>query len=178
MSFPNEKRIADWYVTSYDGLVNLVTRLHSVDSPYLSQATIDKIFGMTEWEWTTFLRIKLEDHEIAASLALLATCEGAIRRDLEHRIGSQNSHHLGLRSLVKPSRHASIIEILAKWANTLGQGNYAYIHLKSLEKIYLDRNLLAHGRAQHGQFMFNLIRDRLLLIQTKWKQSVPDFEGF
>ncbi len=178
MSFPDAERVEDWYLIASDGIRNLASLLHTNEQRYISEHTHNQIFGMTPSEWRAFHDRKQEDNELAACLALLAAVEGAIRRDLEHRVTGHGKHHLGLQDLAKPNRHVSIVKILQRWAKIIST-SYAHKQLKQLEQIYRDRrNILAHGRAQHGQFTFAPIFNQLRTIERKWKEAVSDFRGF
>lgn len=179
MSYPDRRRVEAWYRTAREGISNLAGLLTQSTSGVIADAIHDEIFGMTQTEWKAFHDEKQEDHEVAASLALLATCEGAIRRDLEQRIAHGGLHHTNLKPLIEPARHVSIIFILQKWRKAIGKKSHAYKHIGKLEDIYINsRNALAHGRAMHGEFTFNLLLEHLNVAERKWKDAVADFKGF
>ena len=48
----------------------------------LSDATFDELFGMTQAQWKTYYRKQATKHEMFATLALFAACEGGIRLDI------------------------------------------------------------------------------------------------
>ena len=178
MSFPDIRRVFSWYLASSDGLKQLASLFDQPLSHYVSDATYHRLIGMTKEDFfNDFLREKLDDHELAASLALLANCEGAIKRDMVDRVANQGLHHQHFAGLVTQP-HVSITWVLDKWMHAVTSASCAYLWIDYLKLLYRDRNVLAHGSAAHGQFAFKLIREELDYIQDEWKRGVADFAGF
>lgn len=176
--FPDIRSARDWYVSARDGLRSLEHFVHApIRHANISQMTDDAIFGMTEAEWKEYLQRRLEEHELFASLALMASCEGAIRRDLQWRIAQQRSHHHHF-SKVPEKGHIKTSIILGRWLRALGATSFAGSRLKKLLDLYVGRNALAHGVAPIGSVVFETLWEELRKIEEKWKQAVPDFQGF
>lgn len=92
-SFPDIDDVQHWYVTTKDGLKGLKAAVN-VSTFAMSLDTLDELFGMTESEWRAFYQKQANRHEMFATLALFAACEGGIRRDFEWRCtGSGNPMH-------------------------------------------------------------------------------------
>jgi hypothetical protein len=176
-SFPGIDRTEVWYRTAQDGLIHLQTAIHSTKKRLISELTDEEIFGMSNAEWQEYYKSRSEEHEIFACLALLASCEGAIRRDLDWRVTTQRRHHVELRRFAT-GQHASIVRILDRWRNIIGPSSNAYRPLQRLTALYKGRNDLAHGGATIGQFVFIKILESLQDIERRWREEVADFRGF
>lgn len=170
----------NWYVVCMDGLHHLETAIHAGNTRRLTLRTLEQIRFIRDDEWRDFLRDREEEHEMYASLALLATCEGGIRRDAEWRSAapSRPAYFAKFQALRAQPEHVSIHAILDTWQAALGPAHPFRGRLDQLRGFYRDRNLLAHGRAQLGEFAFAPIFDALAVIRGKWKSFVPDFQGF
>ena len=176
--FPDIGRARDWYFSTRDGLLCLGRYIHAPSRPEgISAITDDAIFGMTEAEWKDYLQKRLDEHELFASLALMAACEGAIRRDVQWRVAERRSQHQHF-SKVPEKGYLKISTILNRWIQVLGSNNYASNRLKQLLGLYVGRNALAHGVAPMGSAVFEALWEDLRKIEDKWKQAVPDFRGF
>ncbi len=151
--------------------------VHRASVEGISQMTADEIFGMTEEEWRKYLKDRLEEHELYASLALLASCEGAIRQDMEWRVNNRRRHHLRFRRISTGS-YVKLSSIINRWRMALGANSHVDGHLRKLSHLYVGRNALAHGRARPGDVGFVVVWEHLRKIEQKWKQEVPDFQGF
>lgn len=176
--FPRISRTRKWYYSTKDGLMQLKYAIHSSTFKDISEMTGDEVFGMTEKEWGRYLDARLEEHELYASLALLVSCEGAIRRDMAWRISKKKTYHLAFRK-VPSDRYVKLSTIISRWWSELGpRANHVDKHLKRLADLYIGRNALAHGRAGVGAFVFEALWGNLERIEQKWKQVVSDFQGF
>lgn len=166
-----------WYSITLDGLRHLETALHSPRKALrLSQSTLDQIHGMSAVEWGTFRDAREAEHEMFASLAILAAFEGGIRRDAAWRGGvdSGQEHFLAFRSLSQDS-HVPLSRIFETWESAFTQGHPLRRQFAKLRRLYVDRNVIAHGKARRGQFAFDLILPRLQEASRKWREFVPDF---
>jgi hypothetical protein len=176
--FPDIARARHWYYSTKDGLLCLRRGISAPRRPDgISAITDDATFGMTQAEWKDYLHARLGEHELFASLALMAACEGAIRRDVQWRISGQRSQHHGF-SWVSGKGHLKISTILNRWIQVVGANSYAGRRLNRLLGMYIGRNALAHGLAPMGSVVFEAIWEELCKIEDKWKQAVPDFRGF
>ena len=175
--FPNISRARKWYHSTPDGLVRLKSVVHKTSIEGISRITADEIFGMTEEEWRQYLKDRLEEHELYASLALLASCEGAIRQDMEWRVKNRRPYHLRFRRISSES-YVKLSTIINRWRTALGASSHLDCHLRKLSALYVGRNALAHGRARAGDVGFVVVWEHLQKIEQKWRQQVSDFQGF
>jgi len=179
--FPTIDEARNWYVVSLDGLRHLKRVVDGAKPQHVSEETLDQIMFMTQEEWKAFIRRREDEHEAFASLALLAACEGGIRRDCAWRGADSNSgnvHHRRFQRLNSGVGHISLRSIIDAWQGALGRDSYFKNYLAELRGLYVDRNVLAHGRASLQQFNFALIYERLSRVRSKWRQVASDFTGF
>ncbi|WP_155952174.1 hypothetical protein [Pseudomonas sp. CHM02] len=179
--FPTIDEARNWYFVSLDGLRHLKRIADGANSQHISKETLDQIMFMSEREWKDFVRRKEDEHEAFASLALLAACEGGIRRDCAWRSAEGNSassHYQRFQRLNRNDGHISFASIIDAWQAALGRDSYFKNYLFDLRDLYVNRNALAHGRASLQQFNFALIYERLDKVRKKWRQTTSDFKGF
>lgn len=179
--FPNIDEARNWYIVSLDGLRYLKRVVDGAKPQHISEDTLDQILFMTQAEWKEFIRRREDEHEAFASLALLAACEGGIRRDCSWRGGEHNigqAYYPRFRRLNDSDGHISLANIIDAWQGALDRKSYLRDYLADLRGLFVDRNALAHGRASLQQFNFALIYARLSRVRTKWRQTASDFKGF
>lgn len=179
--FPTIDEARNWCFVSLDGLRHLKRIADGAKSKHISKDTLDQIMFMTEKEWKDFVRRKEDEHEAFASLALLAACEGGIRRDCAWRGAvshNANTRYRPFQRLSRDDGHVSLGSIIDAWQGMLGRDSYFKNYLAELRGLYGDRNSLAHGRASLQQFNFSYIYERLDSIRKKWRQATSDFKGF
>lgn len=166
----------NWYIVALDGLRHLEYALHTRKKTRISESTLEQIYGMSPTEWHTFLDDREAEHEMFASLAVLASFEGRIRRDASWR-GSFDQGQLHFQNFQSLSQeaHIPISKIFEAWESVFSQGHPLRKHLSALRDLYRDRNVIAHGRARRGQFAFELIFSKLEEALRKWRSFVPDF---
>lgn len=166
----------NWYTTAQDGLRHLETALHTRKKMRISPATLDQIYGMSPPEWQEFLERRESEHELFASLAVLASFEGSIRRDAIWRGGVNvgQSYFQCFHSIAGES-HIPLAKIFELWESQLTLGHPLRKQLTQLRRLYSDRNIIAHGKARRGQFPFELIFTQLQEAQRKWREWVSDF---
>ncbi|WP_157615533.1 hypothetical protein [Rhizobacter sp. Root404] len=176
MEFVEVEEAKNWYVAALDGLRHLETAIHTNTKTRLSEVTLDQVHGMTVREWHEFLNDRELEHEMFASLAVLACFEGIIRRDAENR-GAVNKGQQFFHRFhpIASEDHVSIMRIFDLWAAEFSTGHTLRKRVSALKNLYRDRNTLAHGRATRGQFTFDVISEKLEAALKKWKQFVPDF---
>lgn len=165
-----------WYTTALDGLRYLETALHTYQERRISEVVLDEIHGMSSKEWREFLRERELEHEMFASLALLASFEGNIRRDADWRGTTGKAlHHQRFRAIPQ-EQHVPLSKLFEMWESTFDRGHPLRKQFLNLRQLYGDRNVIAHGRAHKGQFTFELIFERLEGAQRKWREFVQDFD--
>lgn len=167
-----------WYTVTLDGLRHLETALHSNKRTQISRDTLEQICGMSFDEWREFLEMRESEHEMFASLALLASFEGSIRRDAYWRGGTRTGqNHRRFRAIAQES-HVPISKIFEVWESMYSRGHPLRKQLTILRLLYKDRNVIAHGKARRGQFVFELIFAKLQEALRKWREFVPDFDRY
>lgn len=167
-----------WYTVALDGLRHLETALHTNKRIPISQTTLDQIHGMSPNEWREFLDERESEHEMFASLALLASFEGSIRRDANWRGGTDTGqYHQGFRAFAQ-EQHVPISKIFEVWESMFTQGHPLRKQFSAMRRLYSDRNVIAHGKARRGQFAFEPIFKKLQEAQRKWRGFVPDFDRY
>jgi hypothetical protein len=166
----------NWYIVALDGLRHLESALHTQKRTQISPFTLELIHGMSLPEWKEFLEERESEHELFASLAVLASFEGTIRRDAAWR-GRMDGGQAMYQHFEPLSREAyvSISRIFDAWESAYSRGHPLRQQFAALRRLYGDRNVIAHGRAQRGQYVFELIFSRLEEAMRKWKEFVPDF---
>ena len=115
--FPDIDGAQDWYQVAKDGIRRQYAGLYG-DGQRSNHRALD-LFGERATAGVTAYRQQAARHEVFATLALLAACEGGIRRDLAWRTagGFGQRHHERFRRLVKQAgqRHVPLSNILAVW---------------------------------------------------------------
>lgn len=115
--FPDIDGAQHWYVVTKDGLVGLREAIRC--GARLSDESCDELFGMTPAEWRVFYRQQAFRHEMFATLALFAACEGGIRRDFEWRSsgGFGLAHQDRFRRIRQQANreHIALSSILDGW---------------------------------------------------------------
>ena len=165
-----------WYTAALDGLRYLETALHTKKEPRISESVLDQIYGMSSNEWREFLRERELEHEMFASLALLASFEGNIRRDADWRGSTGKAmHHQRFRAIPR-EHHVPLSKLFELWESTFARGHPLRKQFLNLRQLYGDRNIIAHGKAHKGQFAFELIFARLEDAKRKWREFVEDFD--
>ena len=178
-TFPNIASAQHWYVTTKDGLIGLRTAANH--EARLSDTTLDQLWGMTESEWHQFYRQQVARHEMFATLALFAACEGGIRRDFEWRCLS--NHGLAYRQKFTKLKHAAtrkhipLHAILETWQSADTHKKWFANQIATLKTLFEQRNALAHGTA-YANVAFELVFDRLDTIRQKWMDMANDFRGY
>lgn len=181
MPFPNIDLAQDWYSTTLDGIHGLQSATSNQRSPYISEKTLDELFGMSQHEWQDFLEIKIDTHETFSTLALLAACEGGIRRDFEwrSRVNNGQAHFIKFNALyLSTTGHIGLCKILDTWRVATSHTGYFKNHLNKLSELFVVRNQLAHGRANIKSYVFLPTYQELAKVRLKWKDAVSDFQGF
>lgn len=181
MTYPTVARTEAWYRVTNDGFTSLWTHIgSSTRRPHLVQEeTWYEVQGMSEAEFIEYIKRKKEDHEVAATLALLATCEGAIREDMKYRVSGRHMHHRDFKRLANQAGHTKLSGILGKWETILQRRPTAHAAIGNLMTMYRDtRNSLAHGRSAYNALTFVVVLRELRRIETSWKNAVGDFRGF
>ena len=165
-----------WYTVALDGLRYLETSLHANKALRISADVLEQIYGMSPNEWREFLRERELEHEMFASLALLASFEGNIRRDADWRGSTDKAlHHQRFRAIPQ-EHHVPLSKLFEVWESTINRGHPLRMQFRKLRELYGDRNIIAHGRARKGQFAFELIFERLAEAKRKWQEFVQDFD--
>lgn len=177
--FPDIDSAQHWYVASKDGLLGLREAMRCRAS--LSDETADELFGMTQNEWQAYHRRQVARHEMFATLALFAACEGGIRRDFEWRSSGSfgQAHQDRFRRIRQQAtkEHIALSSILDGWMGA--ERNNAWLRkcLTGLVELFRQRNDLAHGRMS-GSIAFEPVYDRLCVIREKWCDAVEDFRRY
>ena len=181
LQFPDIDGAQRWYATTLDGLRGLRVALIKQNAPF-SEDTLDELFGMSEHEWSQFLEIKIDTHETFSTLALLAACEGGIRRDFEwrSRVNNGQEHFAKFNALYlgHQGKHLGLWQILETWREATNHKSYFKHHLNNLSDLFVARNQLAHGRANLKSYVFSSAYQTLGKVRLKWKTEVSDFRGF
>ncbi|BEP95344.1 hypothetical protein GmRootA79_37280 [Acidovorax sp. A79] len=160
-----------WFITAIDGLRVLEIAIYDTKSRPISQSTLEEIHGMSAQEWRNFLRQREEEHELFASLAVLASFEGHIRRDFDLRSApGSKMQFASLFSSVVGAGNVSLSNIFGAWERAVGNPHYLRPTLTSLRELYRDRNLMAHGKGRRGDFEFQPIYEKLETALAKWQQ--------
>jgi len=177
--FPDIAGAQHWYVTTKDGLIGL--RIAANNAARLSDATLDQLWGMTEAEWHQFYSQQATRHEMFATLALFAACEGGIRRDFEWRcLGNHGQEHRQKFSKLKRGatrKHIPLNAILDTWQSADNQKKWFANQIATLKSLFEQRNDLAHGK-ESINVAFELVFDRLDTIRQKWSEAAQDFRGY
>lgn len=177
--FPNIASAQHWYVTTKDGLIGLRTAANH--AARLSDATLDQLWGMTEAEWHQFYRQQATRHEMFATLALFAACEGGIRRDFEWRCLSNHgqAHRQKFSKLKRAAtrKHIPLHAILETWQSADSHKKWFANQIATLKTLFEQRNALAHG-TDSANVAFELVFDRLDTIRQKWMDMANDFRGY
>lgn len=181
LPFPNIDGAQHWYATTLDGLRGLRVALNNQNALF-SEDTLDELFGMSEHEWRQFLETKIDTHETFATLALLAACEGGIRRDFEWRsrvnTGQEYFGKFSALYLANQGKHLGLWQILDTWRAATNHKSYFKHHLNNLSDLFVARNQLAHGRANLKSYVFSSAYQVLDKVRLKWRNEVGDFRGF
>lgn len=177
--FPDIDGAQHWYVVTKDGLVGLREAIRC--GARLSDESCDELFGMTPAEWRVFYRQQAFRHEMFATLALFAACEGGIRRDFEWRSSSGFglAHQDRFRRIRQQANreHIALSSILDGWIRAERKNTWLRKHLTDVAELFRQRNDLAHGRISEG-VAFEPVYDRLCTIRDKWRDAVGDFRGY
>lgn len=177
--FPDIAGAHHWYITTKDGLFGLRTAVNH--RAQLSDETLNQIWGMTEAEWHQFYRQQAMRHEMFATLALFAACEGGIRRDFEWRCGGNRgqAHRQHFSKLKRGAtrKHIALSAILDAWQGADSRKKWFGDQIAALKSLFEQRNALAHGR-DSANVAFELVFDRLDTIRQKWREAVDDFRGY
>jgi len=135
--FPDIAGAQHWYVTTKDGLIGL--RMAADHAARLSDATLDQLWGMTEAEWHQFYSQQATRHEMFATLALFAACEGGIRRDFEWRcLGNHGQEHRQKFSKLKRGatrKHIPLNAILDTWQSADNQKKWFANQIATLKSL-------------------------------------------
>lgn len=180
--FPDIDTAQNWYSLSLDGIHGLRLALTNRKAPF-SDSTLDELFGMSEGEWKSFVENKADIHETFATLALLAACEGGIRRDFEWRSSTNNrQQHFArfnaLRNHPDNRQHLALWQILNCWRESTNNIGYFKHYLNQLTDLFRIRNQLAHGRANLKSFNFAPTYYALDKIRSKWVSAASDFRKY
>jgi len=177
--FPDIAGAQHWYITTKDGLFGLRTAANH--GARLSDETLDDIWGMTEADWHQFYRQQASRHEMFATLALFAACEGGIRRDFEWRccrnLGQAHRRRFLKLKLGATRKQIPLHAILDTWQGADSQKKWFANQMAALKLLFEQRNALAHG-IESANVAFELIFDRLDTIQQKWIDVAKDFRGY
>lgn len=174
--FVDFEEVQNWYIVTLDGLNHLSTAIHTSKESNISEETLDQIRGMSPHEWRGFLNDRTSEHEMFASLAVLASFEGMIRRDATWR-GWNNTGQAHFQRFHANAQdaHVTISKVFELWESEFSSGHALRKQIGNLRRLYADRNVIAHGRAHKGQFAFDLIFPKLVEALRKWREFVPDF---
>lgn len=179
LAFPDIDAAQHWYAAAKDGLLGLREAVRYGSN--LSEATCDELFGMTPAEWQRYYRQQVARHEMFATLALFAACEGGIRADFEWRSrgGFGQIHQARFSQLRERAskEHISLSGLLDGWLSAERGNPWLRRHLIGLAEMFQQRNGLAHGRFAQG-IAFEPVYDRLCVIREKWRDGVVDFLGY
>jgi len=182
LQFPDIDAAQHWYSTTLDGIRGLRGAINNQKAPYISDDTLDELFGMSPHEWQSFLEDKIDTHETFSTLALMAACEGGIRRDFEwrSRVNSGQEHFVKFNTLYlsNPTGHLGLWQILDTWRAATNHTGYFKNHLNNLSNLFVARNQLAHGRASLKSYVFSPTYQELNKVRLKWRDTVSDFRGF
>lgn len=181
LQFPDIDAAQHWYATTLDGLRGLRIAVTS-RRVQLSEDIHAQLFGMSERDWREFYEDKVDTHETFSTLALLAACEGGIRRDFEWRSrvnkGQEYFVKFNALHLNNPTGHVGLRKILDTWRTATGHKSFFKNHLDSLSFLFTSRNQLAHGQASLKAYVFSPTYQVLIKVRSKWKYEVADFRGF
>ncbi|MDP1607475.1 MAG: hypothetical protein Q8L93_12705 [Rhodocyclaceae bacterium] len=177
--FPDIDGAERWYVAAKDGVLGLREAIRC--GAKLSEDTFDELFGLTQAEWRAYYRQQSTRHEMFATLALFAACEGGIRRDFEWRSngGFGQIHQERFRKIRQQVRkeHVALGSILDGWISAERSNAWLQKRMAGLAELFRQRNDLAHGRISGG-VAFEPVYDRLCVIREKWRDAVDDFRGY
>lgn len=177
--FPDIDQAKQWYVATKDGLLGLRQAIQC--GARMSDQTSDELFGMTTAEWQAYYREQVARHEMFATLALFAACEGGIRRDFEWRSnGGFGLAHVDRFRKIRQQvnkEHIALSRILDGWTGAERNNIWFGKHLSRLSELFRQRNDLAHGRISQG-VAFEPIYAHLRIIREKWRDVVDDFRGY
>lgn len=177
--FPDIDGALHWYVATKDGLLGLREAIRC--GARLSDETCDDLFGLTQAEWQAYYRQQAARHEMFATLALLAACEGGIRRDFDWRsgggFGQLHQERFRKLRLQAGNGHVPLASILGGWMGAERDNAWLRRHLSTLVELFQQRNDLAHGRVAYS-VAFEPVYERLSLVRDKWQGAVPDFRGY
>ena len=177
--FPDIDAAFDWYVVTKDGLHGLRAAIQC--GAVLSEHIEDKLFGMTPSEWHDYRRKLNSQHEVFATLALFAACEGGIRRDFEWRsrgeFGQAHCQRFLKIRRQADEKSASLNDILTAWIGAEKEKTWLRQRWFQLLELFRQRNDLAHGCiVEH--VAVERVYDLLCLIREKWRDGVSDFRGY
>lgn len=179
-AFPDIDGVQHWYSATKDGLAGLRDTINRSPS-LLSNQIHDELIGMTPNEWKIYHRKQMFKHEMIATLALFVACEGNIRRDFDLRSdGSVRLIHHARFSKIRnkgSTEHIPLNRILNGWIGAEKSNIWAKKYLINLQKLFEQRNDLAHGRVPQ-MVAFEPVYEKLSVIRKKWREAVGDFHGF
>lgn len=184
IQFPDIDEAKKWYTTTQDGLAGLWVVAGSKAGHQLSEEVLDALYGLSEREWQDFYREQKDRHEMFATLALFAACEGGIRRDFEWRsegnFGQQ--HHQRFYALKTSSsrpNHIPLGSIMDEWKAAFGRGHWMRKYLECIMGLFsMQRNALAHGKPNASAYVFLHIYRELDAARQKWRSAIGDFRGY
>lgn len=181
LQFPDIDAAQHWYATTLDGLRGLRIAVTNRKTQ-LSEDIQAELFGMSECDWRSFYEAKVDTHETFSTLALLAACEGGIRRDFEWRSrinkGQEHFSKFNAFYLANKDGHIGVRRIIEIWRTATNHKRYFKCYLDNLSDLFVVRNQLAHGRANQKAYVFSPTYQSLSKIRTKWRDEVHDFRGF
>lgn len=181
LQFPDIDAAQHWYGTTLDGIRGLRVALNNQKAPF-SDDTLDELYGMSEFEWEKFLEAKVDTHETFSTLALMAACEGGIRRDFEwrSRVNTGQEHFVKFNALYRsnPNEHLGLWQILDAWRTATNHISYFKHHLNNISDLFIARNKLAHGRANLKSYNFSPTYHELDKVRSKWRAVASDFRGY
>ena len=189
-SFPDVNEAAGWHSACREGLSALEQiTLRSAKEPrqdWSQVQSLDDLSHRSIEEVCEYFEIKEQQHDVLATLAILAACEGAIRRDLRWRADGDRgqlyrAQFLRLAEEQLAHKYIPIQKVLGKWRSVLrgSKQPHAVSHIQGIDTLFVQvRNRLAHGQLSANEFVFSVIHRRLVLAQQKWKQAVSDFRGY
>jgi len=173
--------VNEWYVATVDSIAAAKRAVNDGRPEILDTKGYAALRGASDSEMEDYFRKLSAKHEVFAVLALFATCEGGIRRDLKHRV-SGTSRATYTEEFRKLHAHVDIVKvrtILSRWKRLLKTTkSWMEPRLLELENFFVQRNQLAHGQLGEANVNFATIYKRLDAISAKWGDAVPDFGGF
>lgn len=181
-TFPDIDGAQNWYLTTKASIAGLRDAVAN-RKEYICDEVADEIWGMPDAEWKLFYNEQIDQHDMFATLALFATCEGGIRRDFLWRSSGNygQSHYQKfnkLRSDIK-QKHVPLHRILDTWKAAIGRNHWFINQLNILGDLFVvQRNELAHGKDNPRSYVFGHIYNKLDTIRCKWRDVTKDFDGF